>query len=151
MSAFLRSRALQSARTRAPLCVTRRAATTISLPSSNASSNDTSRDSVDLKKVAKRDPELYILLAIMTGAFSLAGWHFSRNPTSSSSEARVHQAVDSEPWKTGKDAKYQYHPHGDPSKGKKDAPSALNEVIIPNVNLPKSLHEKYNKWGKEGY
>ncbi len=108
----------------------------------------------------------------MTGAFSLAGWHFSRNPTSSSSEARVHQAVDSEPWKTGKDAKYQYHPHGDPSKGKKDAPSALNEVIIPNVNLPKvchtisrraqtasdimlmiiqSLHEKYNRWGKEGY
>ncbi len=63
MSAFLRSRALQSARTRAPLCVTRRAATTISLPSSNASSNDTSRDSVDLKKVAKRDPELYVRLA----------------------------------------------------------------------------------------
>ncbi|KAK1055445.1 hypothetical protein LTR74_015675 [Friedmanniomyces endolithicus] len=151
MSALLRSRALQSARTRAPLYFTRRAATTTSLPSTNASSNDTLRDQIDLKKVAKRDPELYILLAIMTGAFSLAGWHFSRNPTSSSSEARVHQAVDSEPWKTGKDAKYQYHPHGDPSKGKKDAPSALNEVIIPNVNLPKSLHEKYNKWGKEGY
>lgn len=73
----------------------------------------------------------------MTGAFSLAGWHFSRNPTSSSSENRVHQAVDSEPWKTGNDARYQYHPHGDTSKGKKDAPSALNEVIIPNVNLPK--------------
>ena len=31
----------------------------------------------------------------------------------------------------------QYHPHGDPSKPRKDAPSALNEVIIPNVNLPK--------------
>ena len=123
----------------------------------------------------------------MTGAFSLAGWHFSRNPTSSSSENKVMQAHNSEPWKTGGDAAYQYHPHGDPSKGKKDAPSALNEVIIPNVNLPKvstvmdwractglvkpwnrlrmregtrlkyadwcaqSLHEKYNKWGKEGY
>ncbi|RMY46761.1 hypothetical protein D0865_09084 [Hortaea werneckii] len=95
--------------------------------------------------------EKKILLAIMTGAFTLAGWHFSRNPTSSSSENRVAQAPDSEPWKTGSDAKYQYHPHGDANRGRKDAPSALNEVIIPNVNLPKSLHEKYNKWGKEGY
>jgi len=73
----------------------------------------------------------------MTGAFSLAGWHFSRNPTSSSSENKVMQAADSEPWKTGSHAAYQYHPHGDPAKGRKDAPSALNEVIIPNVNLPK--------------
>lgn len=73
----------------------------------------------------------------MTGAFALAGWHFSRNPTSSSSENPVAKAVDSEPWKTGSDARYQYHPGGDPSRGRKDAPSALNEVIIPNVNLPK--------------
>lgn len=73
----------------------------------------------------------------MTGAFTLAGWHFSRNPTSSSSVNKVHQAPDSEPWKTGKHAAYQYHPHGDTSKDRKDAPSALNEVIIPNVNLPK--------------
>lgn len=87
----------------------------------------------------------------MSGAFGLVGWHFSTNPTSSSSENVVSQAVDSEPWKTGGDAKYQYHPHGDKSRGRKDAPSALNEVIIPNVNLPKSLHERYNKWGKEGY
>ena len=57
--------------------------------------------------------------------------------TSSSSENRVAQAPDSEPWKTGSEAKYQYHPHGDANRGRKDAPSALNEVIIPNVNLPK--------------
>ena len=134
----------------------------------------------------------------MTGAFTLAGWHFSRNPTSSSSENKIMKASDSEPWKTGSDAKYQYHPGGDTSRGRKDAPSALNEVVIPNVNLPKvsqiqayskekgrdgirrirkrmrawrerrcsgnqmkgcmlifskiqSLHEKYNKWGKDGY
>ncbi|KAK4495213.1 hypothetical protein PRZ48_013542 [Zasmidium cellare] len=104
-----------------------------------------------LQKGARRDPELYILLAIMSGAFALAGWHFSRNPTSASSENPVAKAKDSEPWKTGSDARYQYHPGGDPSRGRKDAPSALNEVIIPNVNLPKELHEKYNKWGKEGY
>ena len=33
--------------------------------------------------------------------------------------------------------KYQYHPGGDRSKAPKDAPSALNSVIVPNVNLPK--------------
>ena len=107
----------------------------------------------------------------MSGAFGLAGWHFSRNPTSSSSENPVSIAADSEPWKTGGDAKYQYHPGGDTSKPRKDAPSALNEVIVPNVNLPRvsgisnvdtseschantldqELHEKYNKWGKDGY
>lgn len=78
-----------------------------------------------------------ILLTIMSGAFGLAGWHFSRNPTSSSSENPVSKAADSEPWKTGGDAKYQYHPGGDTSKPRKDAPSALNEVIVPNVNLPR--------------
>ncbi|KAK8201939.1 hypothetical protein M8818_005464 [Zalaria obscura] len=104
-----------------------------------------------LKQGARRDPELYILLAIMSGAFGLAGWHFSRNPTSSSSENPVSKAPDSEPWKTGSNAAYQYHPGGDSSRGRKDAPSALNEVIIPNVNLPRELHEKYNKWGKEGW
>jgi hypothetical protein len=89
----------------------------------------------------------------MAGAFSLAGWHFSRNPTSSSSENRVAQAPDSEPWKTGSEAKYQYHPHGDPSKGKKDAPSALNEVIIPNVTLPKvrpAIHHEMGVLDEEG-
>ena len=73
----------------------------------------------------------------MSGAFGLAGWHFSSNPTSSSSENKIGIAEGTEPWKTGGNAAYQYHPHGDTSKPRKDAPSALNEVIIPNVNLPK--------------
>lgn len=47
------------------------------------------------------------------------------------------KAPNSEPWNTGSDAKYQFHPGGDTSKPKKDAPSALNEVIVPNVNLPR--------------
>ncbi|MCJ1226156.1 hypothetical protein MMC12_002805 [Toensbergia leucococca] len=112
-----------------------------------------------LQKGAKRDPELYILLAIMSGAFGLAGWHFGRKPTSSSSEAPVSMAEGTMPWQVssakGDEAdehfKYQYHPGGDKSKAPKDAPSALHSVIVPNVNLPKSLHEKYNKWGKDGY
>lgn len=58
-------------------------------------------------------------------------------PTSASSEHPVHKAADSEPWKSGTTGKYQYHPGGDTSAPKKDAPSALNEVIVPNVTLPK--------------
>lgn len=56
----------------------------------------------------------------------------------SSSERTVAKAADSEPWKHGGSGTgpYQYHPGGDTSV-KKDAPSALNVVVIPNVTLPK--------------
>ncbi|KAF2432989.1 hypothetical protein EJ08DRAFT_103221 [Tothia fuscella] len=104
-----------------------------------------------LKKGARKDPELYVLLTIMTGVFGLAGWHFSRSPTGGHSEGTVAKVVDSEPWKSGRSSVYQYHPGGDPSQPKKDAPSPLNSVIVPNVNLPKSLHEQFNKYGKDGY
>ncbi|KAL8914152.1 MAG: hypothetical protein Q9171_001147 [Xanthocarpia ochracea] len=98
-----------------------------------------------LQKGAKRDPELYILLTIMTGAFALAGYHFGRKPTSSSSEAPVSMAEGTMPWQTESSKgdkgnphfKYQYHPGGDRTKAPKDAPSALNTVIVPNVTLPK--------------
>ncbi|RDW63877.1 hypothetical protein BP5796_10379 [Coleophoma crateriformis] len=112
-----------------------------------------------LNKGAKRDPELYVLLAVMSGAFGLAGFYFGRKPTSSTSETKVAIASGSMPWQTEStkgDAardnfKYQYHPGGDPKNPPKDAPSALHSVVVPNVNLPKELHEKYNKWGKDGY
>lgn len=80
----------------------------------------------------------------MTGAFGMAGYHFGRKPTSSSSEAPVGMAQNTMPWQTtakgdGADGnfKYQYHPGGDPNKPPKDAPSALHSVIVPNVTLPK--------------
>ncbi|KAF2192491.1 hypothetical protein K469DRAFT_735472 [Zopfia rhizophila CBS 207.26] len=105
-----------------------------------------------IKTGAKKDPELYILFGIMCGVFGLAGWHFSRSPTMASSERPVARAEGSEPWKEGGGSgKYQYHPDGDRNAPKKDAPSALNTVIIPNVNLPKELHDQFNKWGKDGY
>jgi hypothetical protein len=45
------------------------------------------------------------------------------------------------PWQGEGDAsrqpyKYQYHPGGNSKNAPKDAPSALNSVIVPNVNLP---------------
>ncbi|KKY22052.1 hypothetical protein UCDDS831_g03888 [Diplodia seriata] len=112
-----------------------------------------------LKQAGRRDPELYVRLpapivlwTVMAGAFGLAGWYFSRSPTSSTSEKSVPKVAGSEPWNAaGGDAKYQYYPGGDSTQAPRDAPSALNTVIIPNVNLPKELHEKYNKYGKEGY
>ena len=77
------------------------------------------------------------------------------------------------PWETASgEGKYQYHPGGDASAAPKDAPSAVNVVVVPDVSLPnvrsplpklhrghgngqltnlQSLHEKYNKWGKDGY
>jgi hypothetical protein len=39
--------------------------------------------------------------------------------------------------------KYQYHPGGDTSKAPKHAPSALNTVIVPAVNLPKVVQSRY--------
>ena len=90
------------------------------------------------------DNHLQILLTIMTGAFGMAGYHFGRKPTSSSSEAPVSMAEGTMPWQTtskgdGADEhfKYQYHPGGDKNKAPKDAPSALHSVIVPNVTLPK--------------
>ncbi|KAI4157231.1 MAG: hypothetical protein L6R39_000736 [Caloplaca ligustica] len=92
----------------------------------------------------------------MAGAFGLAGFFFARKPTSSSSEEPVSMAEGTMPWqKQGKDKdaiyKYQYHPGGDKSKAPKNAPSALNSVIIPNVTLPKSWHDQFNKYGKDEY
>jgi len=106
-----------------------------------------------MSKEAKKNPELFVLFGIMASIFGVAGWHFSSNPTTASGgkESKVAKVAGSEPWHTGKDAAYEYHPYGDTSADKKDAPSPLYVSIIPNVNLPKELHEQFNKYGKDDY
>ncbi|KAG0640052.1 hypothetical protein HOY80DRAFT_885312, partial [Tuber brumale] len=47
--------------------------------------------------------------------------------------------------------KCMYYPNVDYRKAPKNAPGALRLVIIPNVDLPKRLHGKYNKYGKDNY
>lgn len=51
------------------------------------------------------------------------------------------------PWeredKGGKAFKYQYHPHGDKNQPLREAPSALNTVIVPNVTLPKVISSPF--------
>lgn len=116
-----------------------------------------------LRQGPRRDPELYvrftlkdsnslqlliyltqILGGIMSLAFGMAGYYFGRSPTSATSQAEVSVANSSMPWQVDHDHenpdkhfKYQYHPKGDKSQTPKNAPSALNTVIVPNVTLPK--------------
>ncbi|RMJ23952.1 hypothetical protein PHISP_05167 [Aspergillus sp. HF37] len=110
-------------------------------------------EEADLDKGPRRDPELYVLLGVMSGAFLIAGWYFGRKPTSVTSESNVRMSESSMPWEReddgGKMYKYQYHPHGDKSKAFREAPSAMNTVIVPKVTLPVDLHERFNKYGKE--
>jgi hypothetical protein len=81
----------------------------------------------------------------MSGAFGLAGFYFGRKPTAATSEADVSVADSSMPWEvsdhdhddSSKNFKYQYHPKGDRNSTPRNAPSALNTVIVPNVTLPK--------------
>ncbi|KAK4164184.1 hypothetical protein QBC43DRAFT_237666 [Cladorrhinum sp. PSN259] len=105
-----------------------------------------------LKSESKKNPEIVVLAGVMACALGGAGLYFGRSPTKSTSESTVSMAQNSMPWESGStQGKYQYFPGGDSSAAPKDAPSAVNVVVVPNVNLPKNLHEKYNKWGKEGY
>ncbi|OJJ78276.1 hypothetical protein ASPBRDRAFT_37494 [Aspergillus brasiliensis CBS 101740] len=72
--------------------------------------------------------------------FSPMNRYFGRKPTSVTSESNVRIGESAMPWEqadeSGKVYKYQYHPHGDKSQPLRNAPSALNTVIVPNVTLP---------------
>ncbi|KAK0749605.1 hypothetical protein B0T18DRAFT_389165 [Schizothecium vesticola] len=105
-----------------------------------------------LKSETRKNPEIAILGGVMVCALAGAGFYFGRTPTQSTAETPVAMAKNSMPWESGSsEGKYQYHPGGDASVAPKSAPSAVNTVVVPDVSLPKELHEKWNKWGKDGY
>lgn len=110
-----------------------------------------------VSKGARLDPELYGIMAATCATVGVAGYYLGANLTSGTDEAYVNTPPNSKPWEqpgssdSKGDFKYQYHPGGNPANAPRDAPSALHSVIVPNVNLPKNLHEKYNKYGKDGY
>lgn len=83
---------------------------------------------------------MYIITAAV---FAWAGYRFVQAPTGSDYSG-VAEIKGSEPWNEGgSSGKYKYYVNGDPRKGVKDHPSALNTVIIPNVTLPKVRSLEY--------
>lgn len=101
---------------------------------------------------------LQILGGVMVVALAGAGFYFGtffpsdliapgrtsaeknqgRSPTTSTSETHVSIQKEGMPWETGAtEGKYRYHPGGNRNAEPKDAPSAVNVVVVPNVNLPK--------------
>ncbi|KAH0553224.1 hypothetical protein GP486_006610 [Trichoglossum hirsutum] len=88
----------------------------------------------------------------MCSAFGLAGYYFGSKPTSGNSESNI--AITSKPWENEGggapgQSKYKYHPGGNVKSAPRDAPS----VSADCNNFPRiqELHDKYNKWGKDGY
>lgn len=86
--------------------------------------------------------EKRLLQGIHAGCYALT-WrnrYFGRKPTSVNSESNVRIGQSAMPWhaaeEDGKIYKYQYHPHGDTSQPLRNAPSAMNTVIVPKVTLP---------------
>ncbi|KAL3965058.1 hypothetical protein ACCO45_002062 [Purpureocillium lilacinum] len=88
----------------------------------------------ELRKESRRNPEIMILGGVMVAALGGAGFYFGRSPTHSTSEAPVKIAQGGMPWESDAQGKYKYHPGGDPNAEPRDAPSALNVVVVPNVH-----------------
>ena len=115
-------------------------------------------------KWGKKDPELYVLMAIYAGIFGAAGFHLGmttyiiganllgKKGGNVKPEANVSIPHEGMPWegpnadanRENPDFKYEYHPGGDPSREAKQAPGALHSHTIM-ARLPDDLREKFNK------
>ena len=75
----------------------------------------------------------------MVTALAGAGYYFGSSPTTATSESPVAVAKEGMPWEgdSVNIGKYKYYPGADTRKPPKDAPSALNVTVIPDVILPK--------------
>ncbi|OLL22666.1 hypothetical protein NEOLI_002471 [Neolecta irregularis DAH-3] len=96
-----------------------------------------------LQTIAKRDPELYILMPIMSAIFGIAGYHLGKKGTAIDPEKSVVLAKDgtAKPWQSDTNEgdnnfKFKYHPYGDRKMAVRHAPSALHitEVEVRGVD-----------------
>ncbi|KAF2405294.1 hypothetical protein EJ06DRAFT_20221 [Trichodelitschia bisporula] len=103
-----------------------------------------------LREGAKRDWELVPLYIITAATVSFGFGYFFSHPTGKvGAPALVPKVANSEPWKdSSTKGAYKYVPHSDLRNPPKNAPSAMHSVIVPNVTLPRSLHQEFNKYGK---
>ncbi|KEQ68598.1 hypothetical protein M436DRAFT_58231 [Aureobasidium namibiae CBS 147.97] len=104
----------------------------------------------------RKDPEIYLIFALTAATVGAYGYYQPHFWAAIAGQTRTTQIEGTKPWEDGAEGstgKYRYQTRAGPGKEvrTKDAPSALNSVIVPNVNLPRKLHEKYNKWGKEDF
>ncbi|KAI4806192.1 hypothetical protein E4T44_10972, partial [Aureobasidium sp. EXF-8845] len=90
-----------------------------------------------LMKEVGKDPELYILFGITAATVGAYGWYQPHFWASVTGETRTSKIDGTEPWKDGAEGstgKYRYQTRASPGRDAKvkDAPSALNSVIVPN-------------------
>lgn len=78
MSAIIGRAAFRTARPAQFRPIRPRFSSTTAAPAGNEADQKAGKEA--LKQGAKRDPELYVLFAIMSGVFGLAGWHFCKLP-----------------------------------------------------------------------
>jgi hypothetical protein len=83
-----------------------------------------------------------ILFGITAATVGAYGWYQPHFWASVTGETRTSRIDGTEPWKDGAEGstgKYRYQTRASPGRDAKvkDAPSALNSVIVPNVNLPR--------------
>lgn len=82
---------------------------------------------------------IFALTAATVGAYGYYQPHFW---ATIAGQTRTTQIDGTKPWEDGAEGctgKYRYQTRASPGKEArtKDAPSALNSVIVPNVNLPR--------------
>jgi hypothetical protein len=99
-----------------------------------------------LRLQSSRQPGLtsrrQILFGITAATVGAYGWYQPHFWASVTGETRTSRIDGTEPWKDGAEGstgKYRYQTRASPGRDAKvkDAPSALNSVIVPNVNLPR--------------
>ncbi|KAI5247637.1 hypothetical protein E4T42_05907 [Aureobasidium subglaciale] len=130
-------------------------------PREHVTLRDPRPEAKKLHKEMKKDPETYtlqrqILYALTAATVGAYGWYQPHFSASITGDTRISRIEGVEPQKDeceGSAGKHRYHSRASPGKKARieDAPSALNSVIVPNVNLPRKLHERFNKWGKDDY
>lgn len=99
-----------------------------------------------IHKFARRDPEIYGLIAAVGIMVSAAGYHLGHKSQNHSPEKNV--MMNSMPWEDtkhdGRVKSYKYKYHAADGKVER-APHALSSKTVNDHNIPADLHAKFHK------